>query len=646
MITNGATVYAWSDNDAAVRVFGGFQTNIVYGYEAGSPLTTNVYMKVVTIAAGASMAQLPIFGVEEKGTANIVLSSWPGYRFDSTKTRLVDYKTVPVKCIAPLPASIVAKGDHTTITADSDYYTSKTRVSIYLTQAVTNDIAVTLKTTFSDDATVSNWYDYVRYSTMDSVTTFEGMTTEPTFTLHKDSTEPYNLYIYALRSDDHTRGTGHQVILTPYVDGVAMTNAGIVSAVSHGMNISAAIPEITTPSSNATYEVTAGNPLEILTVVSDIYADETDTNTGYKVEFKPNSTIGWQDLGKFLLHGEDGLLDVSNMPPVVSYGSAGTFTSYIRVTAPISKRRSVEVPLTVTVNPAKSTTSGVWNNETGAYETGTHECMERDIVKFQVGLSAQNDTDQILYAFLVSNDAIDPAMFGGKGAKAIVTNETVAMTAATSQGIQISKVGQYVTSSMTVLDGASEDDGGTSYSFSIALCTTPYYDPNARLPGYDTTDYLSLLVYNVEPTFTDVRLEGFEAESTGYTFTQKYPQGQTLEIQPTFDDATYDLLHGFEYRWTAGSRQRHGPLVLRRHRGDDDHQLQRQELPDAGAGGRVDDDQRLPVPVPLSEVRPLDRQDPDEGQGHDDEVLGRDVLDQLRDDLESAGRHRAAALLH
>ncbi len=168
---------------------------------------------------------------------------------------------------------------------------------------------------------------------------------------------------------------------------------------------------------------------------------------------------------------------------------------------------------------------------------------EGDVVHFRMALSAQNDTGKPIYAFLLCNEGVDLSLFGGTAAKAILTNADVAVS--TSVGRQISSFGTYVDSSFTVLDA------GQNYTFSVVLCSSKNYDPNLRLQGYDTTEMLNITVYNKEPKFTTVSLNGFEADSDGYTFPSKYPMGQNQTILPEFDDVSYDLKHGFEYKWTA-----------------------------------------------------------------------------------------------
>ena len=548
------TFYVWSDNEAAVRVK--TDNTVTMQVDAGGTMATYHVGKVRFEGGSAADVSFLVEAMPgaEGATANLILSAYSNFNYSATSgQQLPDYVTVPVLVSKALPASIIVECADATVAADHDYLTSKTSLSVYLSQAATNDVAVTLKTTFEDDASKTNWYDYVRFSTSANTLSTLPSTDEVSFTIPAGSTEKKIIYVYTLRGDSHTTGDGHQVKFSGYVSDAEKAAAGIEDSQDAGLWISAAKPVITTPDSTSTYEVTAGEFLEINVAVEDTYADMTDTNTGYTVRIKTGSTAGWMTLpDRYKASGEDGELVglTNNLPPTIEYPTSGEQTSQIQVISPISGKRSEIVQFTVNVAPAKTTSAISLDEDPDNY-------VEGDVVKFRMALSAQNDTSKPIYAFLLCNEDVDLSMFGGTAAKAILTNADVAVSS--SAGRQISTVGTYVDSSFTVLDGLSADDGGQNYTFSVVLCSSKNYNPTNRLAGYETTEMLNITVYNKEPTFNTVYLNGFEAETDGWTFANKYPKSQKQRIQPDVSDVSYDLKHGFTYKWTLS---RNGQTTL------------------------------------------------------------------------------------
>ena len=543
-VEEAITLYVWSDDESAVKIKNGTPMNLVTGYDSGNnPIIKQTQVAEVVFERGRVTSGFSIEGVAENGTANLVLSAWPNYNYSAaTGVRITDYITVPVKCIEPLPASVVVESDTLTAVADGDYLVSKARLSVYLTQAVSVPVTVTVTPAFEDGHT-EPWGNYVRFSpTQDTVQTLPGGSTLPTVTIPAGSTAKYPLYVYTLRGDAHTIGDGHQVQFNPTISAEDSAASGIdmASMVSGAMWISAAKPVITSPTTSGTYEVTSGEDLEINVAVDDTYADMTDTATGYKVEIKTGPTASWVELTeRFSASGEDGALIglTSGKPPTMTYNGSGDYASQVRVTSPVSGKRSEIAYFNVHVAAARTTTCETTDDKDDTYEEG-------DTVRFKVSLSAPNDTPTTVYAFLLALDDVDLGMFGGN--PCILTNDAVAAPATTGRPISVN--GTSATGNFTVLDG-SED--GQNYTFSVVLCTKKNYDPAYKLSGYPTTEMINIMVYNKAPTINTVYVNGFESETDGYTFQNQYPKGQNITIKTDIDDAAYDLTHGFQYKWTA-----------------------------------------------------------------------------------------------
>ena len=548
-LAESTTLYVWSMNGDAVEIEGGADTVITTNYVGGAAQTATVKMGTVTMAGGATSADFSIRGKVNGGAADLVLSAWPGFRFDGDRHILDDeYVTRRVRCIEPLPASVVVEADRATAVADSDYLVCKARLSVYVTQPYNDGpIEVTVTPSF-EDGHAGGWGDYVRFSTTsESVQTLPSASAAPKVTIPAGSTDKRYIYVYAIRGDEHTEGVGKQMKFTPEIDPAVQAAAGISSLEAAGLNISAAEPVVTNPTSSTEgLELIAGDEIEIPVRVSDTYADMTDTNTGYKVEIKRDGSSSWEPLAeRFAASGKDGALVglTSGEAPKVKYPTAGVKASQVRVTAPVSGKTSEAALFTVTVKMPTTSWCETTDDKDDTYTEG-------DTVKFKISLSEGHGNDSGIYAFLLCNEDVDVSMFGGN--PCIVTNENVAQSGTT--GRPMSKTATSATGSFSVLDGASDDDGGSTYSFSVLLCTSKSWDPDKKVSGFTTTEMINILVYNKEPVFDTtepVSVNGFTVENDGATLGSQMPKGQVQRIQPQFNDVSYDLKHGFEYKWTA-----------------------------------------------------------------------------------------------
>ena len=69
----------------------------------------------------------------------------------------------------------------------------------------------------------TNWSEYVRFSTSENTVQTLPDPDEVTFTIPANSAESKIIYVYALRGDSHTIGTGRQVKFTPYISDAEKT---------------------------------------------------------------------------------------------------------------------------------------------------------------------------------------------------------------------------------------------------------------------------------------------------------------------------------------------------------------------------------------------------------------------------------------
>ena len=543
------TLYVWSEDESIVYIEGGTVTSV-------DPTDSSVKRRVgaITFTGGQLSQKFLIRGVPgaQGKTTNIVLSAYNHYNYSAaTGDRCDDYLTAKVKCIEPMPTTIRIERDDATVFAptagDDKYLAAVTRLTISATQAPKADVHVTVNTVFQVDPSKSNWGDYVRFSTDNTIDTLPDATA-PVVTLTPTDYKKY-IYVYALRAETaYTIGTGKQVQFKPEVDAAEMAAAEITALEQTGININANPPIITAPigGEDPIYTVTAGEKLDIPVAVNDTFADMTDTTTGYKVRIKASgSSTAITMPVNYTASGEGGLLesmDASKSSPSVTYPSTpGDVTTTVEVYSPIRKLWSTAATFKVTVTPAKTSAVEVTDDSDEYVEYV--EDAEGGTVHYKVTLS--DAPGSTVYAFLYNYEGAPAGTFGGTGAKAIITDDTVA--APTSQGIQITSVGTSKTGQFLVLDGTSE---GATYTFGVVLCSSKSYNPANRIEGYPTTDLLNITVYNREPSFLQLYLNGFDSDGDGYTFPNEYPKGQAQTIQPEFADATYDLNHGFIYKWT------------------------------------------------------------------------------------------------
>ena len=538
------TLYVWSEDESVVYIEGGVETSV-------DPNDPSVKRKVgaITFTGGQISQKFKIWGVQRGLTTNIVLSAYNHYNYSlATGDRLQDYLTAKVKCIEPKPATIRISRDDATVIAptagDDKYLSAVTRLTIEATQAPKADVNVTIKTVFQIDTNKTDWAEYVRFSTDSTVDTLPDGNTPPVVKLTPTDYKKY-IYVYALRAESaYTIGTGKQVQFKPEVDPAEMAAAEITGLTDTGININANPPIITAPigGDDPIYTVTAGEKLEIPVAVNDTYADMTDTTIGYKVRIKASgSSTAITMPVNYTASGEGGLLesmDTHTSPSVTYPSTPGDVVTTVEVYSPIRKLWSAVATFKVTVTPAKTSSAEVTDDSS--------EYIEGSTVHYKVSLSDAPSGN--VYAFLYNYEESPAGTFGGTGAKAIITD--LNNIAPGSQGIQITSVGTEAKGSFMVLDGISADDGGSTYTFGVVLCTSKTFNPANRVEGYPTTDLINITVYNKDPTFLQLYLNGFESDGDGYTFPNEYPKGQLQTIQPEFDDVSYDLDHGFIYKWT------------------------------------------------------------------------------------------------
>ena len=514
------TYYVWSDDESAVRIYNGVTTTLGND-ENGDPIVREV--AAVKIDGNSSVSQeFKIWGVTSNKTCNLVLSPFPYYTYWPSQDPLhyvTNFVTVAVSCAEPLPPTLLPKVDiidgvNSTIYASGDYLKPAATITFSVSEPPTAEFEARLVPSFSGDAGATNWWDYVYFATVDQLNDAGELSefsessktqTPPTVTFSPTATS-HTFYLFALRADGRTNRPGHQMKFTPEFDASPYANLSVRSVSYY---IEARKPVITTPEEGGTISATSGEETPIRVAVDDTFADITSTN-GYTIVFtydSHNPSVTTKITG--LVPGAKNILYVANEDgtpsaklPTVSYSSeAGTLTSTIVVTSPVSELESDPRTISAVVSDPKSITLTVLD-ESEAERTAF---VEGEEATFNIKLSQKNQHGFPLYAYLVPSEELAPGMFDGD------TPFIVGM-ADTLEGIEIPKSSDEGMGSIKFLDDAHKATGAQTTSsritLSVVLTTEKNWDGTNTekvVTGYSPAS-ARLKVTNVAPTVGKIKI--------------------------------------------------------------------------------------------------------------------------------------------
>ena len=536
------TLYLWSTNEAAVVLAGPDVREVEMPDPADVSKTKTYHVAAVTLAAGQLSADFSIRGVDRAaggGKSALVLSAYDHFNVSDADADLIkDFLTVPVKCIEPLPPSVIVELDRGTAYATSDYKRYAARMTVKLSQAIATPFKVKITPQFSDGGSEPAWGEYVRFSTMDEVSALPDATI-PEVTLGGDVMSA-DLFIYCLRGDSRTIGV-NQIEFVPSSD---EPPAEIEAWTKGGLNIAAQAPEITTPAEDDIFEAIQFDETPLPIAVEGSYADALSKD-GYEVWVKYTSSTKFVKIDGKFMPGEDNFLfklddegALTDEMPLLTYTSTSTYEkpilSQVYVKAPVSAKSSEYRNFKAVVSAARSSTVET-KDGLDTYDEGV-----KGGVTFVITLS--ESTDQDLYAFLKPSDNIeDFGVFKG------TTPFIIGME--NCQGLRIPRGKTSASGAIQMLDGWDPDNGGFNFSVEVKLCDQKAYDPAHLVKGYDS-ETLDLTINNVEPEIKRIELNGVESEGPGYTYPNKFPKGQSQTLKAVIGDVSYDLEHDFECKWT------------------------------------------------------------------------------------------------
>ena len=558
-LTEKTTLYVWSDNENAVKVKSNTENRTIDLKTDDNGTVVPTQVGTITIAGGQIYADFQIVGAVDgqNRTANLILSPWSNYNYSATisNQRIIDYVTVPVKCLEPLPPTVTVEADRQIAYANGNYMVYGAVLNVYLSQAYDKDMVVTVTPTFSDGQP-GNIGDYLRFSdSQTEVTALPDYNEAPKVTIPAGSTAKKSLYVFILRGDARTTGTS-RIVFTPSVED-PLANAFIGNGANiktSGMQIVAEKPVITLPEEGATFVGICGSETPLNLVVEDTFADSSDYEEGYQILVKYRPTDMWTTLDGTYCVGEGGALykidddatgldRKSTVLPTLNYPVAGEgIQSKIKVRSPISGKESEERNFIANIKAPRTTTVVEVN--------GTKNFNEGEVGTFRITLSEPNDTGDTVYAFLKASKTVKNGMVQ---ADFVICEDTTDFTQTT--GLPINRNQSEVEDVIIFLDG-TKLPSGLRAQFEVVLCTTEQYNENKIIPGYDS-NYLNLNIYNQEPVIKRIEMNGNESEADGYTFPNRIPKGMEREfVAIVTDKGAYDITttesgKEFQCKWTV-----------------------------------------------------------------------------------------------
>ncbi len=569
--TNSVRMYVWSTNENAVVVYPSSKVKVEKVTMKDPVTQKDVTYSVgeIVIEGGQQEAEFKIWGVSKTangGNAGLVLSAYNHFNYENLSGDLIpDTLTIPVKCIDELPPTVSVRCDREVVYADEDYKEMAAQFTITASQALPVDVDVALKPMFADgEGGDEKWPDYMRFSTTGAFpSTSPDPSAYPTVRIPAGQTSAdFTICLFALRSDDRTRGVGHGIAFKPIISDAQKAAAGIQLLEDALVTVQPAPARIIVPAEGVTLtpQPVRNDDYALTLQVNGTYADlNAGTTAGYKIYVRyPNKTFAalageyYVDSSDSEVEGgilkllakdpADGKMVKTETLPVLKFPTAGDDqTVEIYVVPPVSGSLGKSATRTVLAN-VKDLRSIVLTTTDGT----ENEYNEGATVNIKIKLS-ENSYDNPIYAFLRPVDsayATNSLYRSVKGGSFM----TCGMNGSDSiSGIPIASPETEVTASFMFLDGYSRDNGGLNAGFEVIL-SEEQTSTNKVIKGFNSNQ-LNLTVYNVEPELTRFELNGVKYND-GDTATTKYPLGQDQVVKAIVKDVQYDLDNNFTCRWT------------------------------------------------------------------------------------------------
>ena len=561
--------YVWSLNEDAV-VVSGPKVNEVSMLDPENTSSTKKYkVGTITFNQGSVSADFAIKGVsciENNGKATLVLSAYDHFNMnDSTGDIVEDYVTVPVRCIEPVPPSVLIEAEKTTAYATSDYGVAANRLTIKLSEEIADSVTVRITPHLSNGAYSDEYVaeNYVRFSKY--VSDVGSVLPDPVFpevTLSAANSEA-SMYVFCLRGDDNTMGLNMLEFRTSRVEGgSAIDDENFNKA---AINVVAQNPEITVPVEGATIDAVQFDETPVEIRVSDTYADMlvADTNKGCKiyVKYHPTDTehadgapSGFKLIEGCYKPGEGGILercdDGSKDMPIFSFNTTGEYETKLYVVSPVSGNKSCGIDadyrtIKAVVRPPKLVAPSTAD--------GKIEFEEGDTTTINIELSEAMTEDVWAYLRINSTD-VEPSQFSSPSYFIVgMTNSSGKVN-----GLRIPRGFTKGSAKLTFLDGYGPTTGDFLIcDFDVVLSTTNEFTCTSKTDVVPSrvkncnSEILTVSVVNREPVIKRIELNGNESEYSGYVYDFQATRGVEQQLKAIVSDVAYDLDNDFLCKWTV-----------------------------------------------------------------------------------------------
>ena len=514
--TNAVTLYVWSKDETSIKIPASKGTWTMVKPATTDPVSPAEYrwVRKIEVLTGISSYTFEIEGVTKDTETELVLSPTDHYVYNGAGTLCEDFLTVPVACDeAPPPYVTVTVDGGRSIQVQPPigdaYNTRVATVQVKLSQACDHDVTVTLKPSLPSKPAKA-WSDYIGLSEYTDGGAHDG-TVSVLFKAKEmaDGMLTKSLQLYALGSDADTIGPDPTKAIRLEAEVDAASQSFFTGVFEYAtVFLMRTNPVITQPKFGEEFpDIQGGTTYGFELKVEDTYknAATPDAAPGYVIYVKTGSTgsaekkIACPDTVDGTWHlAADGTLKENGGRLPVAYDTAGSYKTEIRLVAPDGQKSwytggVAEGPVKVNVTVSKPATVEAVVSKT--------KWNEGDLMPVDFRISQTHG--ETIYAFLKpDNDAT----------VGLVKGDCVILGGAADEGVEIMQGDMESVGSAVVrlLDGRSEELGGTSLAFTIVLWKKSSYvesETEYAVEGFQPKR-LSIKVNNVVPKVTGVERVG------------------------------------------------------------------------------------------------------------------------------------------
>ena len=522
--TNSVKLYAWSEDETVFKVLpdkadnAGKSLKNPSGKIADPDIQRDIFE--FSIPSYQTSYSIPVQGVAQGGTANIVLSTADNYVFDGAGTLVTNFIVRAVKCTEPPPPSVSFKFEGGKVVALDDASTEDVadinndgvKVTVTLSEAFGEAADIQIKATLKDDPTVDVFAEKLVGLQVASNEAFADPPAETNIAMSATA-KSTTFYIYPLGGNDLTSSGGIQ--FEPVITNATLA-AKFLKLGACTLRIKDNAPTIIKPTSADKLSGTASTGCKIPVMINDSYRDMTSPNNKFDV------SVDFSDSGHFETNNIAFLRNVATTILADGFGASAT-SAVITVTdaqgnAVVSETIPLSVPKEKTISAELAVSQTADAEEGGVFDEGTKYNL-----RFRLGPDEASANVKDMYAFLLPlNEA----------------SSNLVETTATTNGvlIQANKLVSSTPSTVKFLDGNAASG---NLKFRILLrggdsLTDPVID------SYKSED-LYLVVNNVAPTVSGATVGGDEV-SNGGTATIPAYAGQNIDLTITaYDPVVADL---------------------------------------------------------------------------------------------------------